>query len=30
MLSFTPQPGALLMSALRGPQGLLASLLPNW
>ncbi len=30
MLSFTPQPGALLMSALRGPQGLLSSLLPNW
>jgi hypothetical protein len=30
MLSFTPQPGALLMSALRSPQGLLTSLLPNW
>jgi len=30
MLSFTPQPGALLMSALRGKQGLLASLLPAW
>jgi hypothetical protein len=30
MLSFTPQPGALLMSALRGRQGLLTSLLPNW
>lgn len=30
MLSFTPQPGALLMSALRGRNGLLSSLLPSW
>jgi glycosyl hydrolase family 79 len=30
MLSFTPQPGALLLSALRGRQGLLSALLPNW
>ncbi len=30
MLSFTPQPGALLMSALRGRSGLLSSLLGTW
>ena len=30
MLSFTPKPGALLMTALRGRQGLLSSLLPSW
>ncbi|HLI58241.1 MAG TPA: glycosyl hydrolase family 79 C-terminal domain-containing protein [Solirubrobacteraceae bacterium] len=30
MLSFTPRPGALLMSALRGRSGLLSSLLPSW
>jgi hypothetical protein len=30
MLTFTPQPGALLMSALRGEHGLLNSLLPSW
>jgi hypothetical protein len=29
MLTLTPQPGTLLMSALRGP-GLLSSLLPSW
>jgi hypothetical protein len=29
MLTLTPQPGALLMSALRG-HGLLSSLLPSW
>jgi hypothetical protein len=30
MLTFTPPPGALLMSALRGQHGLLNSLLPSW
>lgn len=30
MLTFTPPPGALLMSALRGRSGLLSSLLPSW
>jgi hypothetical protein len=30
MLSFTPQPGSMLMSALRAREGLLGSLLPSW
>jgi hypothetical protein len=30
MLSFTPQPASMLMSALRARAGLLSSLLPSW
>lgn len=30
MLSFTPPPGAMLMSAVRGQGGLLSTLLPSW